>query len=154
MGFARHFFSPDAARRWIALIFPRLKNQSNRAKSTIDLCRIYWDSLLDIVQFSDRLQAYTFFMFEFWKRNGSSPLEPFLGMWTFPGMWTFLNPNGRSEQLNKTHYFRNIIFVASSLLLFHSIATPIKQQTKTTAATTTTTRVRTWRRRRRRQRSR
>ena len=33
MGFARHFFPPEAARRWIALDIPRLRNQSNRAKS-------------------------------------------------------------------------------------------------------------------------
>ena len=37
MGFARHFFALEAARRWIAIDIPKVRNQSNRAKSTIVL---------------------------------------------------------------------------------------------------------------------
>ena len=39
-------FPPEAARRWISLDIPRLRNQSNRAKSTIHLCCVYWYPLL------------------------------------------------------------------------------------------------------------
>ena len=37
----RTIFSPEATRRWISPDIPRLRNQSNRAKSTILTCVIY-----------------------------------------------------------------------------------------------------------------